>query len=77
MAKERFEESLKRLEDIVNRMEKGELPLDESVKLFEEGIKLTRSLAKQLEEAERRVEILVKGDAGGAKIVPFEPEEGE
>ncbi len=77
MAEEGFEESLKRLEDIVSRMEKGEMPLEESVKLFEEGIKLTRSLSKQLEEAERRVEILVKDDSIGAKTVPFEPEEGE
>ncbi len=73
MAEERFEESLKRLEDIVARMEKGELPLDESVKLFEEGIKLTRALSKQLEEAEKRVEILFRDQSGGTKIAPFEP----
>ena len=77
MPEEKFEKSLKRLEDIVSKMEKGELPLDESVRLFEEGIKLSRTLSKQLEDAERRVEILVKDDSCGTKAVPFEPEEGE
>ncbi|MGC2423278.1 MAG: exodeoxyribonuclease VII small subunit [Nitrospirota bacterium] len=77
MAEEKFENSLKRLENIVAKMEKGELPLSESVKLFEEGIKLTRALTKQLEEAERKVEILLKDQSSGTKIEPFEPEEGE
>lgn len=77
MAEEKFENSLKRLESIVAKMEKGELPLGESVKLFEEGIKLTRALTKQLEEAERKVEILLKDQSRGTKIEPFEPEEGE
>ncbi len=77
MAEEKFESSLKRLESIVAKMEKGELPLSESVKLFEEGIKLTRTLSKQLEEAERKVEILLKDQPRGARIEPFEPEEGE
>jgi exodeoxyribonuclease VII small subunit len=77
VAEEKFENSLKRLESIVAKMEKGELPLSESVKLFEEGIKLTRALTKQLEEAERKVEILLKDQSCGTKIEPFEPEEGE
>ena len=77
MAEEKFENSLKRLESIVAKMEKGELPLSESVKLFEEGIKLTRTLSKQIEEAERKVEILLKDQSRGASIEPFEPEEGE
>jgi len=77
VAEEKFESSLKRLESIVAKMEKGELSLGESVKLFEEGIKLTRTLTKQLEEAERKVEILLKDQPGGARIEPFEPEEGE
>jgi exodeoxyribonuclease VII small subunit len=77
VAEEKFENSLKRLENIVAKMEKGELSLDESVKLFEEGINLTRKLTKQLEEAERKVEILLKDQSCGAKIEPFEPEEGE
>jgi exodeoxyribonuclease VII small subunit len=77
VAEEKFENSLKRLENIVAKMEKGELSLDESVKLFEEGINLTRALTKQLEEAERKVEILLKDQSCGTKIEPFEPEEGE
>jgi exodeoxyribonuclease VII small subunit len=77
VAEEKFENSLKRLENIVAKMEKCDLSLDESVKLFEEGINLTRRLTKQLEEAERKVEILLKDQSCGTKIEPFEPEEGE
>jgi len=62
MVVEKFEESLKKLEDIVNKLEGGDLALEESLKLFEEGIKLSRLCTKQLEEAERKVEILLKGE---------------
>ena len=60
-----FEKKLNRLEDIVQKMEKGELPLEESLKLFEEGIKLSRECHTQLNEAEVKVKKLVGFDANG------------
>ena len=66
----RFEEALKRLEEIVGRLEKGELPLEDSLALYEEGIQLSRLCHTKLEEAERKIELLVK-DAKGA-LVPDE-----
>jgi len=69
-----FEAAMKRLEEIVSRMESGDIPLEESLKLFEEGIKLSKELDKTLEEAERRVELLVK-DERGLKVEPFEDDE--
>ncbi|MDR2861472.1 MAG: exodeoxyribonuclease VII small subunit [Syntrophobacterales bacterium] len=60
MAKDKFEDNLNRLEAIVKKMESGELSLEDSLKTFEEGIKLYRLCAQKLEEAERRVEILLQ-----------------
>lgn len=71
MAVKKFEESLKRLEDIVARLEEGDLALEESLKLFEEGIKASRLCTKQLEEAERKVEILLKGEGDTLATAPF------
>ncbi len=59
MAKEKFEDALEKLEDIVKRMEAGEIPLDQAMKSFEEGIKLIRFCSAKLEETERRVEVLL------------------
>jgi len=56
----KFEESLQRLEVIVREMERGELPLEDSLKLFEEGVVLSGSCRKELEDAEGKVEILLK-----------------
>lgn len=58
----KFEECLQRLEVIVKEMERGDLPLEQSLKLFEEGIALSGSCRKELEEAEGRIEILLKHD---------------
>jgi len=58
----KFEECLLRLEVIVKEMEKGDLPLEQSLKLFEEGIALSSSCRKELEEAEGKIEILLKHD---------------
>jgi exodeoxyribonuclease VII small subunit len=69
-----FETALKRLEEIVKKLENGELSLDSALQLFEEGIKLSRFCHTKLEEAERRVEILVKNSSGQTRPVPFEPE---
>jgi exodeoxyribonuclease VII small subunit len=60
MSKEKFEEALEKLEDIVRRMEAGEMTLEESLRAFEEGIKLSRLCAKKLDEADRRVELLLR-----------------
>ena len=73
MAKERFEDSLNKLEKIVSKLEDGEIPLEESLKLFEEGIRLSRLCNQKLEEAEKRVEILVKGKDGSIKPQVFDP----
>lgn len=58
----KFEECLQRLEVIVKEMEKGDLPLEQSLKLFEEGVSLSGSCRKELEDAEGRIEILLKQD---------------
>jgi exodeoxyribonuclease VII small subunit len=76
MAKEKFEEALGRLEDIVKRMEAGDMPLEESLKAFEEGIKLARLCSRRLDEAERRVEMLLKQEQE-LVIRPFKVEENE
>lgn len=66
-----FEESLKQLEAIVARMERGDVPLEESVKLFEEGSRLAEQCKQQLAEAEGKVEILIKQRNGAMKREPF------
>jgi len=73
MAKERFEDALNKLEKIVSKLEDGEIPLEESLKLFEEGIRLSRLCNQKLEEAEKRVEILMKDKNGVIKPHPFDP----
>jgi exodeoxyribonuclease VII small subunit len=70
-----FERSLVRLEEVVKRLEGTDLSLDEAMKLFEEGVKLSRECQKQLEEAEGRVEILLKKADGKIAAEPFEPED--
>jgi exodeoxyribonuclease VII small subunit len=68
-----FEEALARLETIVKSLEDGDLPLEESLRLFEEGVALTRLCASKLEEAQRRIDVLTRGDQGDLKLQPFEP----
>jgi len=65
-----FEAALKTLESLVERMERGELSLEQSLECFEQGIKLTRECQKALTDAEQRVEILLGKDAD-AKPEPF------
>ena len=77
MAEKKFETALARLEELVQELEQGDLPLEQSLKLFEEGIKLSRICHVRLEEAERKVEILLKDSAGNIKIHPFEEPEEE
>jgi exodeoxyribonuclease VII small subunit len=71
-----FELSLKELERIVEQLEAGDLPLERSLELFEQGVQLSRECQKRLDEAERKVEILLKGSDGAYTSTAFdEPEE--
>lgn len=71
-----FEKKLGRLEEIVQKMEKGDLALDESLKLFEEGVKLSRECNQRLNEAEAKVKILTSVGADGKPVTQdFSPEE--
>lgn len=72
-----FEAALSRLEQVVQRLEKGELPLEESLQVYEEGIRLSRFCHAKLEEAQGKIELLVKDAKGQAKRKPFEPEPGD
>lgn len=74
----KFEDSLARLEQIVSQLEAGNLPLEDSLKVFEEGIALARHCAKYLEDAEQRIEILTRDEGGALGARPFAGEpEGE
>lgn len=75
----KFEEALSKLEGIVEKLESGELSLEESLAAFEEGIKLSRICAKRLDEAESKIEILIKGENGQLRTEDFDlesPKEG-
>ncbi|CAN5695487.1 exodeoxyribonuclease VII small subunit [soil metagenome] len=63
-----FESSLDELEKIVKKLEDGDLPLEESLKLFEDGVKLSRDCRERLTTAERRIEVLMRDDAGEIKL---------
>jgi exodeoxyribonuclease VII small subunit len=67
----KFEECLQRLEKIVDELEKSDIPLDKSLTLFEEGMQLSAACRKELEEAEGKVEILLKQN-GKLQAEPFE-----
>jgi exodeoxyribonuclease VII small subunit len=73
-----FEQSMTRLAKIVEQLEKGDLPLEESLKLFEEGVKLSRAAQARLDAAQHKVEQLLSVDAQGkAKTAPFETTDEE
>ena len=72
MATDKFEASLKKLEEIVKRLETGSLTLEDSLKAFEEGVKHSAFCSSRLDDAERRVEILLKQKDGSLKREPFE-----
>lgn len=75
--KPEFERSLARLEEVVRKLESPQLSLDEAMRLFEEGVTLSRECQKQLEEAEGKVEILLKKADGKLAAEPFDPEGDE
>jgi exodeoxyribonuclease VII small subunit len=72
--KQSFEESMARLEEIVSRLERGETSLDESLLLFEEGMKLASACGKKLDQAEQAVVRLTKGADGAPEESPMEVE---
>lgn len=72
MAQSKFEDALARLEMIVGQLEKGDLPMEESLKIFEEGVRLSKNCLKMLEEAERKVEILLQDKDGRKRPKPFD-----
>jgi len=72
MAKKNFEKALADLENIVQRLDENDLSLDESLSLFEEGIKLSRFCSQKLDSVEDKVEILLRDDEGNFKKEPFE-----
>ena len=73
----KFEDALSNLEGIVKKLEGGELSLEESLVAFEEGIRLSRICSKQLDAAEKKIEILVKGEDGKLETKSFGPESSE
>ncbi len=73
--KKSFEDAMKRLEEIVQMLENGNLPLEESLKVFEEGMSLIRFCTNKLEEAEKKVTILIQESGGGYTQLPFGDEE--
>lgn len=72
-SEENFEELITKLEDITNKLESDKLSLDESVKLFEDGMKISKKCNEKLEDAEKRITILLKSDEG-IKEENFTPE---
>lgn len=70
----KFEESLQELEEIVRKMEGGNLPLDDAINLFEKGMKLSNLCSKKLEAARSKIEILTKGKDGELIAQPFRVE---
>ena len=68
-----FEKALAELEQIVAKLEKGGVALNDSLALFEKGVKLTRFLRAELDKAERKIEILLKDEKGALRTEDFEP----
>ncbi len=77
MSEPSFEKALSELEKIVEKLEKGGLALNESLALFEKGVKLSRFLREELEKAEKKIGILLKDEKGEIKEEPFQLEEEE
>ena len=67
-----FESSLEALEQIVRELERGDLPLEKSLELFEQGIRLSRECQERLSQAERRIEVLVRDNQGRPAVAPFD-----
>jgi len=74
MAEIKFEEALKKLEKIVEELEKGDLSLDEALKKYQEGIELSRSCAQRLDSAKKKIDVLVKNKKGEFELKPLAEE---
>ncbi len=72
-----FEKSFQQLEEIVKRLEGENLPLDEALQLFEEGIRLSRFCNQKLEEVEKKIELILADAKGQPRVQPFEAEDEE
>ena len=72
MAEIKFEEALKKLEKIVEDLEQGELSLDEALKKYQEGIELSRICSQRLENAKKKIEVLVKNKKGDLELKPLD-----
>jgi exodeoxyribonuclease VII small subunit len=70
-----FETQLGQLERIVRELERGDLPLEESLKLFEEGVRLSRECQERLNQAERRIEVLLRDNEGRPVLSAFDEED--
>ena len=79
MAEIKFEKAMNRLEQIVEELEKGELDIDKSLEIFEEGIKMSRVCSKKLNEAEQKIEKLTRDKKGelATDLFPTEAEDGK
>lgn len=77
MAKKTFEGAIKQLESIVQELESDDLTLEEALKKFEEGVKLSRFCSNKLDETEKKVSLLMKDEEGNIQSVPFSPEKNE
>lgn len=77
MAKQTFESAMKRLESIVQELESGDLSLDEALKKFQDGVKLSKFCSNKLDETEKKVSILLKDEEGNIQAEPFSPEKNE
>ena len=71
MAKKSFEQALQQLEQIVHEMESGDLPLEKAIKKFEEGIELSNSCSKMLDETEKKITLLIRDKEGRMVEEPF------
>ena len=74
MAKQTFEKAISLLEQIVQDLETGDLPLEEALKKFEEGVKLSKTCSRKLDETEKKIRILMNDNNGNVTEKPFIPE---
>lgn len=72
MAELKFEEALKKLEKIVEQLEKGDLSLDEAMKIYQDGIELSRLLGQKLENARKKIDVLTKNKKGEFELKPLD-----
>jgi len=77
MAEIKFEEALKKLEKIVDDLEKGDMSLDEALKKYQEGIELSRICSQRLDNAKKKIDVLVKNKKGEFELKPIEKESEE